>query len=692
MAPPQQQIVEILNVQSSAFAATTAWTNVTGDIETVLFKTPTGFGSTRSGSPAIDEVAFVVNNSALGYNPDVFGYASNSIVENGNRIRLRSVGANLGYCMQVSFAGGSPNAGTVSQVYTAVIGAATVWTLTYQARSQYDFIGNTDTVTLKSNLADITTTTPTYGIKWTTYTVNLTISATPAASLTVQVAPGVNTVGNQYIEYKNFSLTCPSVNGGLNVLTNSSFSTGLLTPWTAAGLTGTTVTAAVLPDSYIGFNGLITSVAPDFAKYGTAQTVISASTFIYTMQTQKMNPPLAIQSNRSSNYLIGLLMTYMQPSRSTKLWPAQQVDTGRLTSIGVAFDKYTAGGTVHAGGAVTGAVMGQGTLALNAIDDIVNSEMGFFWQDLDGTVRFASADYAIVRQQSTPKLTLSDGMAFAVTGQRTTQTVINNVICTYHPRNVAAGTQVLWSAPNSITIPGNTASGPGTVTVTAPYSDPYGNPAGATATVTPVATTDYIINERADGSGVDYTTFGGYFTITVTFLGAQATIVMNNTASGPLQTVKLQLRGTPVTTYSPQQVNVSDATSITRYQQHDLNKDLPFTDNQLYASSLAQYYIAAYKNPFLELTSVTVQNKSSINGVDLMSLNIGDTISVVSTQSNMPTRIHTITSISYGMTPNSGAGSISSWTAQLRGADNSHIPRWGDGVWTWGDGVSQWWI
>ena len=145
MTTPAPIYVEILNTNSSSFANTTAWTDITSDTLSAQV-TALGFMSPRSGSPSQGNLTLVLNDIANAYLPDVTGYASNKIIENMNRIRIRAGGTTLGNCLKVSlYNGGSAVNGNFAQTVTMAIPTGAVWTLSYQARSQYDFVGNTDT-------------------------------------------------------------------------------------------------------------------------------------------------------------------------------------------------------------------------------------------------------------------------------------------------------------------------------------------------------------------------------------------------------------------------------------------------------------------------------------------------------------------------------------------------------------------
>src|SRR5207244_4416890 len=128
----------------------------------------------------------------------------------------------------------------------------------------------------------------------------------------------------------------------------------------------------------------------------------------------------------------------------------------------------------------------------------------------------------------------------------------------------------------------------------------------------------------------NYTTSGLVaFTITNYAVSAsQVTMTLNNYASGTLYVVKLQVRGLPIFTYDPITVTQQDAISIAQYQERAFSKDMVWLNDNNVAQSMAQYYLAQWAQPFTEATTLSVQNKATIGGVDLLGLNVGDIINV----------------------------------------------------------------
>jgi hypothetical protein len=76
-----------------------------------------------------------------------------------------------------------------------------------------------------------------------------------------------------------------------------------------------------------------------------------------------------------------------------------------------------------------------------------------------------------------------------------------------------------------------------------------------------------------------------------------------------------------------------------------LLSDLPLTNDQNFCVALAYYLLTNFKDAFLEISEVACDWKARLNGVDLLSLEIMDTVSISDTQLNMTSIVHAITAI-----------------------------------------------
>lgn len=255
-------------------------------------------------------------------------------------------------------------------------------------------------------------------------------------------------------------------------------------------------------------------------------------------------------------------------------------------------------------------------------------------------------------RDSAPLLALTQGEPYAARIARETRTVQNAVTLSWRPRTLSTGLTTLAQIRSPIAIPPRAENGAaGQTTLTLTYRDANGIVLGGENVIAPIATTDYVINESAAGIGVEYTS-SPFFAITdLKIEASQATLTLNNTASGTLYATKLQIRGNAVYSYDPVQVTRKDAASIARYQERRFTQELPFSNDQQFIESLAQYRLARYATPFTEAATISVENRDRLAGVELLGLEIGDVVRISDVQSGLSAALHVIVGISASFTP-----------------------------------------
>lgn len=216
--------------------------------------------------------------------------------------------------------------------------------------------------------------------------------------------------------------------------------------------------------------------------------------------------------------------------------------------------------------------------------------------------------------------------------------VKNKAKVTVHPRRVdAAATTVLFSKPNQ----NNPSVGPlATLRMTGKYVDPS-NPnarVGGTDMVAPVATTDYLMNAAADGSGSNLT---ANFTVVATY-GANQVVyaITNNSAVTAGFITKLQARGRGLYDYDPLEAEVENADSIADIGESLVELAMVYQGDLNVGLALAQYLVDTWSSH--ELTAGTEPSSNTTPGVTeigitciprssaeltaLMALEIGDPI------------------------------------------------------------------
>ncbi|MEP7285400.1 MAG: choice-of-anchor R domain-containing protein [Chloroflexota bacterium] len=447
--------------------------------------------------------------------------------------------------------------------------------------------------------------------------------------------------------------------------------------WTPAGMDAifevgeqgpSSDTLTVISDYWIVFNGLIEEIDPDpFARAGGWTTLVTCYDFTSILQNQTVDLPL--QKDQRSDQLIATLLATLPSGTLDTTLPGKLLDSGSST-FQRAFDGYT----------------NHEVTVLEAMNDAVLSEYGRQWFDLDGTLRASARGFIPQRIVNTPALSLTDGLPFDMSVLRAKDTVINKSILTAHPRQTAGALQALAQVTTPITLPPRTPTGPSQTTLTLTFRDSAGKTIGGDGVVTPlVPGTDFRVWERVDssgnGAGFEYTNYGlAAATISnVVIAASQVTLTFNNAASGSLYVTGLQVRGYPVYTYDPVTVTQSDSGSIALYQERAYTRDLVFANDPNFAASLGQYYLSQYKAPFVEVQSVTVDNKASLAGVDLLGLRLMEVISITDAQTNLSAVKHLIVGVDYALDP-TRTDYVKRVTLHLERLDNTTYWLLGDAI------------
>lgn len=277
----------------------------------------------------------------------------------------------------------------------------------------------------------------------------------------------------------------------------------------------------------------------------------------------------------------------------------------------------------------------NGTNGLSALEQIVKSEYGLFWQQLDGTLTFKNRDWILKAPATAASLTLSSEHDELESNQASGE--IGNVVTVeFTPRSVLAS-GVVAESKNVITVPGQSGTerwngtvvlpGGGSVVVKLPFTDPTtGKAMGAKSIVTPlVPTTDFTCGDSA--TDTSYTT-RGYLTFSLAIKGSNVEVSIKNTALGPLYVNMLKVRGVGIVDYNATKIVQEDSTSQALYGKHQRRWALPMPSGQVFAESLAYYLLSKYKNPLYRVTGISFDNKVRVAGVNLFTVQLGTILSL----------------------------------------------------------------
>ena len=194
---------------------------------------------------------------------------------------------------------------------------------------------------------------------------------------------------------------------------------------------------------------------------------------------------------------------------------------------------------------------------------------------------------------------------------------------------VGGDDEVLWthaeSAGNS---PAIEAGATRTFTASFPNSG-----SGTTSTAvdfwtTLVATTDYLANDSADGTGTNRT---ANITVTLTKRAQSMDIALANGHSGTVYITKLQAQGHKVTRKNEFEVSASDSTSQTTFGKRSYPHPGKFVPDAEEAQNWATFHLSAWKDPVPLLKVTLVGNRSTATLTDIMSREISDLVTVTAT-------------------------------------------------------------
>lgn len=240
-------------------------------------------------------------------------------------------------------------------------------------------------------------------------------------------------------------------------------------------------------------------------------------------------------------------------------------------------------------------------------------------------------------QTITPASTLTDTNLFPGMEQlSSTDDIINHVEATFHRRRIDPAPVVLYSAATVYHL------GPlATASIFAAFRDPTQTVSvdswrvAGVSMVPPAATTDYLGNSAADGTGADLT---ASLTVSAAFAGTGAVITVVNTSLSDVYLVTtgaapmLQLRGYGLYDYDSPVVISEDISSQNQYGSHNVPIDLTYESSQEVAQGGADDIRSDWSNPVGYVTRVVfLANDTDASMTMALAREPGDLISVTET-------------------------------------------------------------
>ena len=139
------------------------------------------------------------------------------------------------------------------------------------------------------------------------------------------------------------------------------------------------------------------------------------------------------------------------------------------------------------------------------------------------------------------------------------------------------------------------------------------------------ATTDYLANDSADGTGTNRT---ANITVTETKRAQSMDIALDNGHSSTVYITELQARGNAVTANDEFEVTASDSTSQTTFGKRTYPHPGKFVPDAEEAQNWATFHLAAWKDPVPLLKLTLVGNRSTATLTDIMTREISDLVTV----------------------------------------------------------------
>ena len=276
-------------------------------------------------------------------------------------------------------------------------------------------------------------------------------------------------------------------------------------------------------------------------------------------------------------------------------------------------------------------------LGLGVLRDIEETEAGFLREGKNGFVTFEDRHHRLKSPHTVSQVTYSDGaspvIGYMDVQQQDPLREIYNIIEAAFQKYTTGALAILWTHSEATSSPSSVVSiGPGaSLTVWASYPNPASatNARAVDAWTTPVATTDYLANSAADGSGSNLT--ASVTVVATKFDTAMKLVFTNAHATLTAYLTLLQARGTPITADDPVTVKSEDATSKTAYGERTYTNPAKFLPSSAVAQDWVDFIKSIYKDP-IPVLSVTIEgNKDANHMAEVRDRDVSDRITLTAT-------------------------------------------------------------
>jgi hypothetical protein len=186
--------------------------------------------------------------------------------------------------------------------------------------------------------------------------------------------------------------------------------------------------------------------------------------------------------------------------------------------------------------------------------------------------------------------------------------------------------EVLWTYPETgPSSPSITAGASRKFTANFPSAGSSSTSAAVDFWTTPVATTDFLANDSADGSGTNRTSS---ISVSTTKRAQSMDITLTNGHSGTVYITKLQAQGHKVTKKDTVEITAVDATSQTAFGKRTYPHPGKFIPDSTEAQNWADFHVSVWKDPVPLLQLTLVGNRSTATLTEIMTREISDLVTV----------------------------------------------------------------
>lgn len=376
-----------------------------------------------------------------------------------------------------------------------------------------------------------------------------------------------------------------------------------------------------LTDRIYKHRGKLDVIQPTPGRYGVRTTTCQSVDWMDDAARIDL-PALATATSQRGDQLLTTILAAM-----TSTPAASSFDTGASTFT-YAFDGAT----------------GQRLKVREELIKIAASEQGYIYLEGDssqgGTLRFEARGSRTT--SATTLLAFDNDMSregMGTTGSRSD--IFSTVQVIVHPTTIAGSTTELWTLGGAET---RIRAGE-TLTLEGQFKDANGNACGGSSMVAPVATTDYLLNTAADGSGTNKT---GDATVVATYSGQGVSYAVTNGSVVDCYVTRAVARGKSVTRTD---VTIEE-TVAGSYGERTLVIDLPYGSSINTARNIAAYLSTYLSQPVARVRSVKfLANRSDAFLTAAITAEPGDQVAITEDATGLVSQLFNVQKIRLELQP-----------------------------------------